>query len=102
MKISSRIQSGSSSASHIRRSRFPQEGRVWGAGRRGVFRPGGGSLVPQGQAGAWALSAGSGARVFYDLTWTLGFFTPTFQSLLHPQGTVIPPLWTLFDVFKFS
>lgn len=75
---------------------------MWGAAGRGVFSPGGGSLVPQGQGGAWALSAGSDAGAFCDLTWTLGSFTPTLQSLLHPQGTVIPPLGTLFNVFKFS
>ena len=79
-------------------SQFPQEGRVWGAAGRQVFSPGGRSLVPQGQGGAWALSAGPGAGAFCDPTWTPGFLTPTFQSLLHPQGPVILPLWTLFNV----
>lgn len=79
-------------------SQFPQEGWVWGAAGREVFSPGDGSLVPQGQGGAWALSAGPGAGAFCDLTWMPEFLTPTIQSLLHPQGTVIPPLWTLLNV----
>lgn len=54
--------------------------------------------MPQGQGGAWALSAGPGAGAFCDLTWMPEFLTPTIQSLLHPQGTVIPPLWTLLNV----
>lgn len=54
--------------------------------------------MPQSQRGAWALSAGPGAGAFCDLTWTPRFLTPTFQSLLHSQRTVIVPLWTLFNV----
>lgn len=100
---SSKIQSGSSSSPPIiaglgcQVSQFPQKGWVWGLAGREVFSPGGG-LGATRPGGAWALSAGPGAGPLCDLTWTPEFLTPTFQSLLHPQGTVIPPLWTLINV----